>query len=348
MNGIERDRFGTTPDGQTVDRYTLRNATGMKVRLITFGAAVTELWTPDRNGRLDDVVLGFDDLESYVVRNPYFGVAVGRVAFRIAGAQFELDGKTYALTRNNGPHQLHGGRPGLSHLVWRAQPVEGPDPSVLLQCASPDGDQGYPGELRVGLLYSLTSDGALRLEFTAASDRPTPVNLTHHGYFNLSGDPSREVLDHEAQILAPQYCVPGPGGIPAGGLAPVAGTRFDLTKPTLLSTRPDADGKLGFDLGYLCRAAAGPLTPAAVVRHRPSGRTLTVETTEPAVIFYTGNALDGSLTGKRSVHYGRHAGFCLESGRLPDSVHHPEFPSVVLRPGQTYRHVCVYRFSAGD
>ncbi len=343
-SSIERDVFGTTADGRQVDRFTLHNRHGMTVRLLTYGATVTELLVPDREGRPADVVLGFDNLRQYETQNPYFGCAVGRVAFRIADAKFELDGQTVRLAANQGPHHLHGGPQGFSRVVWQAAVLPGEEPAVRFSYLSLDGDQGYPGTVHVAALHTLTGHNELRIDFTATTDRPTPVNLTHHGYFNLAGGGSADVLGHRVQILAGRYSVMAAGGLPTGELAAVAGTRWDLRQPTELRSRKDENGRLAFDLGYLARPAAGPLLAVARVSEPASGRAMEVATTEPAVVFYTGNFLDGTLRGKGGVAYGRHAGMCLEPGGLPDAVHHPAFPSVILRPGCLYRHTCVYRF----
>lgn len=344
--GIEQDLFGRMPDGAPVDRFTLRNGNGMMVRLITYGTIVTELHVPDRQGQMADVVLGFDNLAQYLDKHPYFGSLIGRVAFRIFEGKFELDGKSFQLALNPGsPHHLHGGPVGFSRVVWKASPLPGPEPAVKFTHTSPDGDQGYPGTLRLTVLYTITARNELRIEMTAGSDRATPVNMTHHGYFNLHGAGQGQVLDHVVQLHADRYSVMAAGGIPTGQLAAVEGTRFDFTRPTAVDARPDADGKPGYDLGYLHNRSGGWLATVASVYEPVSGRVLEVATTEPAVIFYTGNALDGTLHGKGGAVYGPQAGLCLEPGRLPNSVQQPAFPTTILRPGDEYRHTCVYRFS---
>jgi aldose 1-epimerase len=346
---IDKDTFGTTADGTRVDRYTLRNASGMTLRLITYGAAVTELHVPDRNGRLADVVLGFDRLEQYETESPYFGCIVGRVAFRITRGRFELDGNAYQLTLNTGPHHLHGGVKGLSWVVWEAEPIEtGEGPAVKLTHRSPDGDQGYPGNLDAAVVYALNDRNEMRIDYTATTDRPTPVNLTHHGYFNLAGAGSGDVFDHRLWLRADRYSVTDEAIIPTGELAPVEGTRFDFTGPTALGARLDhaGDQVVGYDLAYLLDRQDTSLAHVATVHEPSTGRVMEVDTTAPAMIFYTGEYLDGTLKGKSGAIYPRHAGFCLEPGHLPDSVHHPGFPSVILRPGETYRQTSVYRFSA--
>lgn len=344
---IEQDRFGVTADGMAVDRYTLRNSQGMAVSLITYGATVTELWAPDRQGKCDDVVLGFDNLAQYETQSPYFGATVGRVAFRIVGGQFSLDGKTYRLTLNSGLHHLHGGAKGFSRVVWKAEPEEQPDAvAVKFTYLSPDGDQGYPGNLQTTAVYALTEHNELRIDFTATTDQPTPVNLTHHGYFNLAGAGSGHVLGHVVRLAADHYSPSDANLCPTGELAPVQGTPLDFTRPMAIGSRVSTpDGvKDGYDLAYLRTRPDGTLATVAVVEEPVSGRRMEVLTNEPAIIFYTGNYLDGTLEGKRGVTYGKHAGLCLEPGRLPDSVHHAAFPSVILRPEQVYRHTCLYRF----
>jgi aldose 1-epimerase len=339
-SGIEQHPFGTTADGKQVDRYTLRNASGLSVALITFGATVTELYVPDRQGNLDDIVLGFDHLGQYETQSPYFGCIVGRVAFRIPGGRFELDGKTYPLERNRGEHHLHGGTKGFSWVVWRAEPLETQEgPAVRFTYHSPDGDQGYPGNLDVTVVYTLTHRNELKIDYTATTDRPTPVNLTHHGYFNLAGAGSGNVLDHVVQLDADHYTPTDASLTPTGEIAPVAGTIFDLTRPMRIRDREAAAG--GLDLAYLIKHGGG----GARVEEPTSGRVMEVLTTAPAVILYTGKYLPERIEGKRGRIYGNQGGMCVETGYLPGSVQHANFPSTILRPGQTYRHTCVYRFS---
>jgi len=345
---IERDAFGQTADGVAVDRYTLRKG-GMTVRLITYGATVTELWTPDRQGTLADVVLGFDRLSQYETQSPYFGCTVGRVAFRIAGGKFDLDGRSYQLALNEGSDHLHGGTKGFSHVVWRAEPLPDPaSPAVRFTYRSPDGDQGYPGTLDTAVVYALTENGELRIEYTATTDRPTPLNLTHHSYFNLAGAGCGDILGHVLQMDADRWIPAEKPDLPSGEVAPVTGTPFDFTRPTAIGARiREISGPTqGYDLAYLHNYPDGNMARVATLHEPRSGRTMDVSTNEPAIILYTGNYLDGSLRGKRGVPYAQYAGVCLETGRPPDAVHHPSFPSTILRPGQVYRHTCVYQFSA--
>jgi len=349
---IEKDRFGVTADGKAVDRYTLRNGRGMMVRLIEFGAAVTELWVPDRNGRAEDVVLGFDNLAGYESpQNPYFGATVGRVAFRITEGKFVLDGQTYRLSLNVPPHHLHGGARGFSRVVWKAEPLSGgPAPAVRFRCQSPDGDQGYPGRLDAAVVYTLTDRNELAIEYSATADRPTPVNLTHHSYFNLAGAGRGDVLGHVLELKASRYTPLDEKKIPTGEIVTVNGTPFDFLNPTAIGARikPQSEVADGYDLSYLVdrRADEAGLKEAATFREPTSGRVLEVFSTQPAIVLYTGNYLDGTLRGKGGRVYPKHAGVCLEAAHLPDSVNRPAFPSVILRPGQAYHHRCVYRFSA--
>ncbi len=346
--GIEKDRFGATADGVAIDRYTLRNST-LTVRLITYGATVTELLTPDRNGKPADVVLGFDNLAQYETQSPYFGCTTGRVAFRITQGKFNLDGKSYHLTINDPPHHLHGGTKGLSKAVWHAEPLTGPaGPAVKLTHRSPDGDQGYPGNLDVTVVYTLVGESDLKIEYTAVTDRPTPVNLTHHTYFNLNGAGRGTVLDHVLQLHAGRYAPTDSKGIPSGRIDTVAGTPLDFRQPTTIGERMQAGSQVasGYDASYLVdRQGPGPVL-VATLDAPASGRRVEVLSTEPALVLYTGNYLDGTLHGKQHAIYGKHAGVCLETAHLPDSVNRPEFPSIILRPGQSYRQTCIYRFSA--
>jgi aldose 1-epimerase len=341
--GIEKDVFGTTSDGKPVERYVLRNANGLAVGLITYGATVTELLVPDRQGAFADVVLGFNNLAQYETESPYFGCVAGRVAFRIAEGRFTLDGKSYQLTLNNGRHHLHGGVRGLSKVVWEARPLEtAQGKAVEFTHTSPDGDQGYPGNLQVAVIYELTDDDELLIQYSATTDQPTPVNLTHHSYFNLAGAGSGDILGHVLHIDADRYTPTDKELTPTGEFASAIGTPFDFTTPTAIGARIEQVG--GYDLSYLLNHQAGSLARVATACEPTSGRSMEVLATAPAVILYTGHYLDGTLQGKDGKVYPKFAGLCLETGHLPDSVHHPKFPSVILRPGETYRQTCVYRF----
>ncbi|MCL4205677.1 MAG: galactose mutarotase [Pirellulaceae bacterium] len=347
MTDLQRESFGRTKDGQAVERYTLRVPNGLTARFISFGATLTELLVPDRDGRVADVVLGFDDLTSYESTSPYFGSTVGRVAFRIPFGQFVLGGRTYQLDRNSGDHHLHGGAGGFSWRVWHAEPVSRDDgPAIRFSLRSPDGDQGYPGQVDAAVEYGLTRDGALRIVHSATTDQPTPLNMTHHSYFNLAGAGFCDVLQHELQIDAERFSETDADTIPTGKLLPVAGTPLDFRQPERIGLRiGTADGQVdGYDLAYLLRTEAGRLRQVATLRDPASGRVMDVLTDAPALVLYTGNELNGSLQGKHGVFYGKQYGMCLETGGLPAAVHHAHFPPILLKPGQTYRHTCVYRF----
>jgi len=344
---VETDLFGTTAAGEPVQRFTLRTPGGITARLISFGATLTELYVPGRDGRAADVVLGFDDLESYETKSPYFGATVGRVAFRIPYGRFELDGHTYRLTLNNGPHHLHGGTKGFSWVVWDARPVQRDDgPAVAFAYRSPDGDQGYPGQVDARVVYTLTAAGELRLELSATCDRPTPVDMTHHSYFNLAEAGTGDVLDHKLRIDADLYSETDDETIATGRLVAVEGTPFDFREPRRIGARFAALAPYGggYDLAYLLRLQHGSPARVATLAEPTSGRTLDVWTDAPALVFYTANDLDGSFRGKGDQVYQKHFGLTLETAHLPDAVHHANFPSIILRPGQTYRQTCVYRF----
>ncbi len=350
-NGPEKERFGTTADGLPVDRYTLRNGRGMTVRLLTYGAAVSELFVPDREGRAADVVLGFEQLASSedAAQTPYFGATVGRVAFRITGGQFALDGKPYRLTLNVPPHHLHGGVRGFSRAVWNAEATAAADsPAVRFSLVSPDGDQGYPGQLKASVLYTLTQQNELRIDYSATAGQPTPVNLTHHSYFNLAGAGSGDILGHTLQLAASHYTPLDEKKIPTGKVVPVDGTPFDFRQTTRIGDRLKTHAEVadGYDLSYPLDHVDGSLRHAATLSEPSSGRGLEVWSTQPAIVLSTGNYLDGTVRGKAGAIYRQHAGVCLETAHLPDSVNQPSFPSIILRPSQTYRHTCVYRFSA--
>lgn len=344
---VERDSFGSTTNGIAVDRYTLRNARGVMVRIITYGATVTELWTPDREGNVADVVLGFDNVPQYETQDAYFGCTVGRVAFRIANGTFVLDGKSYELARNDGPHHLHGGTKGFSRVVWQAQPVSTSEGvGVRFTHRSPNGDQGYPGTLDVAVVYTLSEENELRIEYAATTDQPTPVNLTHHSYFNLASAGPGDVLGHIVQVDADRWIPAEEPDLPSGEIVFTKNTPYDFNEPTPIGARiAQTDRRsMGYDLCYLRNCPDGKLARVATLCEPLGGRAIDVSTTEPSVVLYTGNYLNGSLRGKGGVAYQKHAGVCLETGRPPDAVHYPHFPSTILRPGQRYDHTCVYRF----
>jgi len=347
MSTLSKTLFGHLSDGRAAHLYTLTNTAGLVAKITDWGGIVTELHTPDRHGEPGDVVLGFDSLAPYDAKHPFFGALVGRVGNRVANARFRLDGVDYRLAANDGPHSLHGGLRGFDKQLWSAEgAVTDRGPALRLGYVSRDGEEGYPGTLRVKVTYTLTDAGALEIEYRAETDRRTPVNLTNHSYFNLAG--SGLILDHELTIMARSYTPVDATLIPTGDIAPVAGTPLDFTLPTPIGARLAAVGgePVGYDHNFVLPSPGAE--PALIARvHEPTtGRVMEVETTEPGVQFYSGNFLDGTVIGKGGVAYARHAGFCLETQHYPDSVNQPTFPSVILSPGAEYRQVTVYRFGA--
>ncbi|MCU0249591.1 MAG: galactose mutarotase [Vicinamibacterales bacterium] len=347
---VDKSSFGTTKDGQAVDLYTLTNANGVVAKITTYGALLTELHVPDRTGAAADVVLGFKTLQGYEGDHPYFGATIGRVANRIAKGRFRLNGQEYTLATNNGPNHLHGGLKGFDKRVWKAQPVSvGGVPAVRFTYTSADMEEGYPGTLTATVTYTLTHANELRLEYTATTDKPTIVNLTNHSYFNLAGDGQGTILDHELTIMADRYTPVDDTLIPTGEIASVRGSVMDFNRSTPIGARiREVPGPApgGYDHNYVLSHGGGVLAMSATVREPKSGRVMEVLTTEPGVQLYTGNFLDGTLTGKAGVAYQKNGGFCLETQHFPDSINRPNFPPVVLQPGRTYKSTTVYRFSA--
>jgi aldose 1-epimerase len=353
---ITKADFGQTPEGTPVEIYTLRNSKGMAATIMTYGGIVTSLQVPDKNGKLGDVVLGFDNLDgytqaSYVKSCPYFGALIGRYGNRIALGKFSLDGVEYTLATNNFPNSLHGGWKGFDKRVWTARPLPtSKGPSLILTYVSQNGEEGYPGNLFVTAIYTVTEDNALSLDFTATCDQDTVVNLTHHSYFNLAG--SGDVLSQVAYINADKFTPVDGGLIPTGELRPVAGTPFNFLTPTPIGARINYtnDEQIalghGYDHNFVLNKKPGELSLAACVHEPTSGRTLEVWTTEPATQFYTGNFLDGTLTGKGGWIYQQRNGFCFEPQHYPDSPNHPAFPTTELKPGETYQNTIIYKFSA--
>ncbi len=348
---INKAPFGKTPEGAPVEIYTLRNSNGLEARIMTYGGIVVSLKTPDKKGQLEDVVLGYDNLEGYLKRNPYFGALIGRYGNRIAKGKFSLNGKTYSLAKNNGSHNhLHGGLKGFDKVVWDAKPLEtASGPALQLNYISEDGEEGYPGTLSVTALYTLTEDNALKLDFKAISDKDTICNLTHHSYFNFRGD--GDVLDYLVQINAEKFTPVDAGQIPTGELQPVAGTPFDFRKPTRIGAGINSDheqiqyGK-GYDHNWVFNKPVGELGMAARVVDKSTGRCMEVFTTEPGMQFYSGNFLDGTISGKGGKAYHQRHAFCMEPQHFPDSPNQPQFPSVELKSGQIYNNTIVYKFSA--
>jgi aldose 1-epimerase len=346
---IEKSLFGRMPDGTAVDLYTLTNASGMKVKITSYGALVTELHVLDRTGKLADVVLGFDNLAAYLAGHPLFGAVVGRYANRIAGGKFTLDGREYTLFLNNGPNAIHGGKKGFDKVVWHAEPLTRTEVvAVRLAYTSPDGEEGYPGTLKVTVTYTLTDRNELRLDYEATTDKATPINLTNHSYFNLAGQGSGDILGHELTLAADHYTPADDTLIPTGKIEPVKGTPLDFTQPHTLGERIEQlkPKPGGYDHNFALNSGGKSLALAARVHEPTTGRVMEVLTTEPGVQFYTANSFKGTIKGKGGVTYPRHAGLCLETQHFPDSVHHENFPSVILRPGQTYRQTTIFKFSA--
>ncbi len=353
---IEKKPWGKTAKGEEIQLYTLHNGKA-EVSIATWGATVTSLRVPDRTGAIADVVLGFDSLEPYMKDHPFFGVVVGRYANRIGQGRFTLDHKEYRLTINNGKNQLHGGPEGFYRKVWKAEEVDAKDgPAVKLTYVSPDGEEGYPGTLTASVIYTLTDDGALRMEYSATTDKLTVVNLTNHAYFNLAGPGEGDILGHELMVKAARFTPVDETSIPTGELRSVANTPFDFRKPTALGARikaqdqhEDAQLKIGkgYDHNFVLDGGVTRKPRLVATMHDPkSGRVLEIITTEPGLQLYSGNFLDGTIKGKGGKPYAYRSGFCLESQHYPDSPNHPSFPPVVLRPGKKYQSTTLYRFTS--
>ncbi len=345
---VTRDRFGATADGQSVEIFTLRNTNGVEIRVMTYGGIVTSLKAPDRRGALADIVLGFDSIDGYLEDHPFFGAIVGRYANRIGKGRFTLDGQEYKLATNNGPNHLHGGVKGFDKVVWTGEPIAGKN-GVAFSRTSPDGEEGYPGNLAVRVTYELTNQDELIVDYRATTDKATPVNLTHHSYFNLAGDGAGDILGHSLMINADRYTPADGTLIPTGELAPVDGTPFDFRQPTAIGARIDqVNAQLkngqGYDHNWVLNRSGDGAQLAARVVDPSSGRTLEITTTEPGLQFYAGNFLDGTVTGKSGHVYKHRSGFCLETQHYPDSPNKPNFPSTILRPGQEYRSRTVFTF----
>jgi aldose 1-epimerase len=347
---VTRGSFGYLPDGRVVELFTLTNAQRVEVRAINYGGIIVSLKVPDRKGRLDDVVLGYDDLQGYL-RNPaFFGAIIGRYANRIAKGRFEIDGKVFPLSTNDGPNHLHGGRRGFDKMIWNAEVLKTKDGvGVMFTRTSPDGEEGYPGRLDVRVTYTLNDRNELVFEYFATTDQPTPVNLTQHSYFNLAGDGRRDVLGHELIIEAGRFTPVDGGLIPTGELTPVAGTPMDFRNSIAIGARITQDdvqlrrGR-GYDHNFVLTRNGDGLSRAVRVLEPTTGRTLEVLTTEPGLQFYSGNFLDGSITGKRGHVYRHRFGFCLETQHFPNSPNQPAFRNTILRPGQEYRSKTVLVF----
>jgi aldose 1-epimerase len=341
--GITEKPFGNT-DGQAITEYTLTNKNGMQLSIINYGGTITKLNVPDKDGKLGDVVLGYDSLSGYLQRaNPFFGALIGRYGNRIGKATFTLDGQTYNLDKNDGPNSLHGGNKGYDKVVWTAE-KQG-DNSLKLTYHSKDGEGGYPGNLDVTVVYTLTADNSVKIDYTATTDKATPVNLTNHAYYNLSAGTDSTILNNEIQINADKYTPVDAGLIPTGQIADVKGTPFDFTSSKPIG-RDIAQVKGGYDHNWVLNKKGNTLEKAVTLYHPASGRVMEVYTTEPGVQFYTGNFLNGRLANtKGGAKYVQHAALCLETQHFPDSPNQPNFPSTILKPGETYKSTTVYKFS---
>lgn len=347
----EKTDFGKTPDGQSVYLYTLTNRNGMQVAITNYGGSVVSIKTADRQGKTDDVVLGYDSVDGYVSDKVYFGALIGRYGNRIAQGKFMLDGTTYTLARNNGENSLHGGIKGFNKAVWQAREVTAKEgPALQLRYTSKDGEEGYPGNLSVTVVYTLTDRNELKIDYTATTDKNTVLNLTNHCYFNLNAR-SGDILQHLLMIHADKFTPVDGGLIPTGELRSVEGTPFDFRKPTAIGARIEQDdeqlklGK-GYDHNFVLNRKGTGLELAARVVEPSTGRVLEVFTTEPGLQFYSGNFLDGSARGKGGMAYQRRSAFCLETQHFPDSPNHPKFPSTELQPGEKYHTTTIYKFSA--
>ena len=348
---IKKQAFGTVPEGR-VDLYTMTNSRGMEVRAMNYGGIIVSLRVPDKKGVLADVVLGFDTLDAYLNNTPYFGAIIGRYANRIANGKFTLNGAGYRLARNNGMNSLHGGLKGFDKVLWRGEQFENNQGiGVVFTYTSKNGEEGYPGNLKAKVTYTLTDQSELQIEYQATTDEATPVNLTNHSYFNLVSEGNGDILKHNLILNADRFTPVDSTLIPAGELRSVAGTPFDFTKPTAIGARIDTNNEQlaiahGYDHNFVLSRKGSGLELAGRVHEPQTGRALEVYTTEPGVQFYTGNFLDGTITGKHGHAYNKHAGLCLETQHFPDSPNHSNFPWTILKPEQTYNSRTVYKFSA--
>jgi aldose 1-epimerase len=346
---IEKDSFGVTRDGQAVDRYTLTNDKGVSAQIINYGGIITRLRVPDKNGHLGDIVLGFDDIKKYEDQSPYFGAIIGRVANRIAGGVFFIDHRRYCVPINNGPNHLHGGFRGYDKRIWTADAAMTADgPSLRLTLIDPDGAEGYPGQVNVTVIYSVTGDNVLKIQYYATCDKATPINLTNHSYFNLKDAGVSSVGEHVLRIFATHYTPVDSTMIPTGEIAPVKGSPLDFTSPKPIGRDLAAMGgtAAGYDQNFCLDHPNDVFSEAAEVYEPVTGRDMQVWTTQPGIQLYTGNFLDGSVTGKKGIVYRQHNAFCLETQHYPDSINHNNFPAAILHPDEVYRQITEYRFSA--
>lgn len=348
---ISKEHWGNTRSGEPIDLYTITNKNGIEARITNFGGRLVSLKTPDREGNIKDIVLGFDTLEGYLGMNPYFGALVGRYANRIANGEFSLNGKRYHLARNNGDSSLHGGLKGFDKVAWQVRETSGSNgPGLELHYLSVDGEEGYPGNLDVTVTYTLTDADELRIEYLGKTDKDTVLNLTNHSYFDLSGDAEGKIVDLEVTINADRFTPVNEKLIPTGKLQSVDGTPFDFRKPMRVGARIDEGDQqlkygLGYDHNFVINGNGKTASFAARARDQKTGRVLEVDTTQPGMQFYTGNHLDGTVTGKAGVVYRSRSGVCFETQHFPDSPNHPEFPSTELKSGATYQGTTVFRFA---
>jgi aldose 1-epimerase len=348
-SGVKQQDFGTR-DGRPIILYTLTNAHGVEVRAMNYGGIILSLRVPDRKGQLADIVLGHDKAEGYMPNPPFLGAIVGRYANRIANGTFTLDGKTYTLPKNDGPNTLHGGiTRTFDKVLWNGEPLKGKN-GVAFTYLSKDGEEGFPGNLKVKVTYTLTDSSDLVIDYTATTDKATPINVSQHSYFNLKGEGNGDILDHEIMINADKFTPVDKNLIPTGELRAVKGTPFDFTTSTKMGARiEDSYEQMvlghGYDHNFILNRKGSGLSLAARVYEPTTGRVLEVSTTQPAVQFYTGNFLDGSVTGKEGHVYKRRYGFCLETQHYPDSPNHPDFPSTILKPGEKFHQTTVFKFS---
>lgn len=339
---VQVEEFGTLEDGTSVQLYTLTNENGMEVKITNYGGTVTSILAPDKDGNLENVVLGFDSLDKYLAGTPYFGAIIGRYGNRIGDATFTLNGETYELNANDGDNHLHGGNVGYDKVLWNAEVVG--DNAVEFTYLSEDGEEGYPGNLEISVIYTLTDDNELKIDYSATTDKATPVNLTNHSYFNLSGDPETLILDHELMIDADGYTPVDEGLIPTGEIAEVEGTPFDFTEAYEIGARIDqVEG--GYDHNWVLNESTEAMPVVARLHDPQTGRLLEVLTTEPGLQFYSGNFLDGTLTGPDGSTFNKHSALCLETQHFPDSPNKANFPSTILEPGETYETSTIYKFS---
>ena len=349
---VRKETFGKTADGKPVDLYTLTNSNGLEVRAMTYGGIIVSMRVPDRKGKLADVVLGHDDFDGYLVNPPYFGAIVGRYANRIANGTFTLDGVKYTLPKNDGQNTLHGGLIGFNKVIWDAKEFKNAKGvGVAFNYLSKDGEEGFPGNLKVKVSYTLTNENQLIIDYEATTDKATPINLTQHTYFNLAGEGNGDILGHEVMLNADRFTPADKTLIPTGEIRPVKETPLDFTTPATIGSRINDNYEQllighGYDHNFVIKRKDNSVTLAARAREPNSGRVLEVYTTEPAVQLYSGNFLDGTLVGKQGHAYKKRDGFCLETQHFPDSPNHPDFPSTILRPGTTFRSQTVFKFSA--